>query len=202
MSRRRLFCSGLRTGNWICMAQVNEGKPAASLTYRLRVRSHQSIGGHWLLKSSKMLCILLQHFYGAIMYHYQPLRDFLAARGDRSVNLSFKEIETLIGRALPPSASGAISRQWWSNAPSHSQARAWLSLGRRAKLNLKEQAVTFSRPATPTTLPDAIIIDTIDLHPVVLRLLETIVSDHGMSVAAAATALLNSAANERQPKPE
>ncbi|WEJ99344.1 MAG: hypothetical protein P0Y59_20810 [Candidatus Sphingomonas phytovorans] len=136
------------------------------------------------------------------MYHYLPLRDFLAARGDRAVSLSFKEIEDLIGRPLPSSASGAVSRQWWSNAPSHSQARAWLSLGRKAKLNLAAQMITFSRPVPPTTLPEAIVIDTADLHPVALRLLETIVSESKLPVETAAAALLNSAANDRQAKPE
>lgn len=135
------------------------------------------------------------------MYHYQPLRDFLAAKSDRSISLSFKEIEDLIGRSLPPSAYGAASRQWWSNAPSHSHARAWLSLGRKAKLNLAARMVTFSRPASPTTLPDAIVIDTVDLHPIALRLLETVVSESGMSVEAAAAALLNSAAYDKRPKP-
>lgn len=136
------------------------------------------------------------------MYHYQPLLEFLGARGDRSVSLSFEEIEGIIGRPLPPSASGAASRQWWSNAPSHSHARAWLSLGRKAKLNLAARTVVFSRPASPTALPGAIVIDTVDLHPIALRLLETIVSDSGISVEAAAVALLNRAAYDRQPQAE
>lgn len=136
------------------------------------------------------------------MYHYKPLLEFLGARGDRSVSLSFEEIEGIIGRPLPPSASGAASRQWWSNAPSHSHARAWLSLGRKAKLNLAARTVVFSRPASPTALPGAIVIDTVDLHPIALRLLETIVSDSGISVEAAAVALLNRAAYDRQPQAE
>lgn len=136
------------------------------------------------------------------MYHYQPLRDFLAARGDRSVCLSFKEIEDVIGRPLPPSALGSASRQWWSNTLSHSHAHAWLMVGRKAKLHLPTQTVTFSRPASPTTLPDVIGIETSDLHPVALRLLEKIVSESGLDIEVAAAALLNSAANDRQPKSE
>jgi hypothetical protein len=132
------------------------------------------------------------------MYHYQPLRDFLASRGDRSVTMSFEEVEELIGRPLPPSASGTVSRQWWSNSKTHSHARAWLSVGRRAKLNLPARAVTFSRPMSPTTLPQTIVIDTSDLHPIALRLLETIVAESDLSVEVAAASLLNSAANDRQ----
>lgn len=132
------------------------------------------------------------------MYHYQPLRDFLAARGDRSVSLSYEEIEGILGRPLPPSAKGAVSRQWWANTESHSQARAWLSLGRKAKLNLEERVVTFSRPASATTLPEVIVVDRSDLHPVALRLLETIVTDTKISVETAAAGLLNSAAAARQ----
>ena len=131
------------------------------------------------------------------MYHYQPLKDFLAARGDRSVSLSFEEIEGIIGRRLPPSATSDVSRQWWSNTRSHSQARAWLSLGRKAKLNLVECAVTFSRPASVTTVPDVVLVDRGELHPTALRLLETIIAETGMSVESAAAALLNSAAADR-----
>lgn len=136
------------------------------------------------------------------MYHYQPLRDFLAEQGDRAISLSFDEIEGLISRPLPPSAKGKISRQWWSNAGSHSQARAWLSLGRKAKLHFGDNMVTFSRPAPVTTLPEVIEIDTSDLHPLAIRLLERIVTDSRITVEAAAAALLNSAANDRQPKPD
>ncbi len=132
------------------------------------------------------------------MYHYQPLKDFLAARGDRSVDLSFEEIEGIIGRPLPASAKGEISRQWWANTESHSQARAWLSLGRKAKLNVDGRAVTFSRPASPTTLPDVIVVDRSDLHPVALRLLETIMAETKMTPEAATAALLNGAAAARR----
>ena len=132
------------------------------------------------------------------MYHYQPLKDFLAARGDRSVTLSYDEIEGILGRPLPPSAKGEVSRQWWANTDSHSQARAWLSVGRKAKLDLEARVVTFSRPATPTTLPDVIVVDRSDLHPLALRLLETIVAETKISPEAAAAGLLNSAAAARQ----
>ena len=136
------------------------------------------------------------------MYHYGPLRDFLSARGDRPVSLSFGEIEEIIGRPLPSSASGAVSRQWWANAPSHSQARAWLSGGRKAKLNLSTRSVTFSRLKSSTTLPDAIVVDTADLHPIALRLLETVVAESGITIEVATAALLNAAANDRQPRAE
>ena len=132
------------------------------------------------------------------MYHYQPLKDFLAARGDRSVRVSFEEIENILGRALPPSSKGDVSRQWWANTESHSQARAWLSVGRKAKLNLEEQTVTFSRPASPTSLPDVIVIDRSELHPLALRLLETIVAETKLSVESTAAGLLNAAAAARQ----
>jgi hypothetical protein len=133
------------------------------------------------------------------MYHYQPLRDFLAARGDRSVCLSYDEIEHIIGRPLPRSAKGELGRQWWANTESHSQARAWLSVGRKTKLNLHERLVTFSRPASATSLPEIILVDRSELHPIALRLLETIVAETGTSVESAAAALLNSAAAARNP---
>lgn len=133
------------------------------------------------------------------LYHYKPLKDFLAERGDRSICLSFEDIERLIGRPLPASAKGGMSRQWWSNAASHSQAKAWLSLGRKAKLDLGNSMVTFSRPAPVTTLPGIIQIDVSDLHPNTIQFLENVVAEHKIAAEVAAAALLNSAANDRSP---
>ena len=47
------------------------------------------------------------------------------------VHLSFREIEALLGVALP--ASARRYRPWWANeeAGTHVHARAWLDAGRR-----------------------------------------------------------------------
>jgi antitoxin HicB len=61
---------------------------------------------------------------------YLPLQMHLigVSHSESDVQLSFAEIEQIIGDRLPPSAHN--HREWWSNhAGSHVQARAWLEAG-------------------------------------------------------------------------
>ena len=60
---------------------------------------------------------------------YAPLRERLASIAG-PVEMTFEQIEALVG-SLPNSARR--HRPWWANDPSHSQARAWLSLGRKVE---------------------------------------------------------------------
>jgi len=68
----------------------------------------------------------------------------LPARRDR-VELTFKEIEEIVGSELPSSARRHSS--WWANdSVSHAQSREWLDAGwRKAQINMAEQRVTFVR---------------------------------------------------------
>lgn len=57
---------------------------------------------------------------------YRRLTEYLKqkeASGQKSVRLSFKEIEDIIGFELPESKK---YRAFWANTKSHSNARAWL----------------------------------------------------------------------------
>jgi hypothetical protein len=68
------------------------------------------------------------------MAKYDPLRRHLEAIpiGVSEVTLSFQQVESIIGRALPPSARRLS--QWWENPRSHTrhvQARAWMAAGWR-----------------------------------------------------------------------
>ena len=75
---------------------------------------------------------------------YEPLRQRLSRADLPCVTMSFAEIEALLGRRLPPSARDPkIKRQWWANTDTHSQARAWLDAGRRAKLDIASDTVAF-----------------------------------------------------------
>ncbi len=63
---------------------------------------------------------------------YEPLEDYLKKERSsrRAVNLSFAEIETIIGSSLPRSAY--TYREWWSNQTDVSnrpQAKAWIQAG-------------------------------------------------------------------------
>ncbi len=61
------------------------------------------------------------------MAKYDPLNSYLEQRGDRSISLTFSEVEKIINAKLPKSALDY--REWWANDRSHTQARAWLAAG-------------------------------------------------------------------------
>lgn len=65
--------------------------------------------------------------------------------GFKEIPITFKEIETVIGSRLPPSARKF--RPWWSNNPSNSViTHAWLAAGyKSARVDLARERLTFIR---------------------------------------------------------
>lgn len=62
------------------------------------------------------------------MTKYDPLREYLNRQLGSMIPMTFREIETVIGAKLPPSAYK--HRPWWSNNPSNSViTHAWLKAG-------------------------------------------------------------------------
>src|SRR5438876_7194928 len=101
---------------------------------------------------------------------YAPLAAYLAGRSYGQQQLTFPEIERILGFRLPPSARRYPA--WWSNtdgSTTHPWATLWLNAGWKvAGLNLAASKVTFlrisaprGRTTTPTTRP---------LLPAVVRL--------------------------------
>jgi hypothetical protein len=80
------------------------------------------------------------------MGKYDPLRDHLMSlRGDYW-RTTFREIETILGASLPPSAR--THRPWWANdeGPNRVQAHAWLRAGwQTADVDMARERVTFER---------------------------------------------------------
>ncbi len=61
---------------------------------------------------------------------YQPLGAYLAQHPGPTLTLTFREVEAILGRPLPPSASAEGARAWWTNDAGHSQADyGWLAAG-------------------------------------------------------------------------
>ena len=80
------------------------------------------------------------------VYKYEPLRAHLERRRGRPEFLSFEDIETIIGNALPRSAE--VHRSFWANdnKDHHSHARAWMGAGYRvAYVDRSEKVVRFER---------------------------------------------------------
>ncbi len=79
---------------------------------------------------------------------YYPLYQYLVEREkESSIELSFDEVETILGESLP--ASARRSRSWWANARSTNrvQAAAWMEAGYRVTtVDLAEERVVFGLP--------------------------------------------------------
>jgi hypothetical protein len=76
---------------------------------------------------------------------YLSLYTYLEHRYASVVVLTFEQMESLLGFALPASAS--TERTWWSDDAVQTQrhAAAWVSAGRVATPNLPARTVTFER---------------------------------------------------------
>ncbi|MCC6919468.1 MAG: hypothetical protein IT548_09700 [Alphaproteobacteria bacterium] len=76
---------------------------------------------------------------------YDPLSTALNAAAGLRVELSFRQIEEILGRKLPGSAYR--HRPWWANEErGHSHAKAWLSAGfETAEVDMTGQRLVFRR---------------------------------------------------------
>ncbi|MGQ2970928.1 DUF7662 domain-containing protein [Brevundimonas mediterranea] len=81
------------------------------------------------------------------MAKYDPLQSYLKRQKADALELSFREIENLIGYLLPKSAG---QQEWWANADEDASARAvqrraWLLAGYHAQLLPCHDRVSFTR---------------------------------------------------------
>ena len=75
----------------------------------------------------------------------RPLGTYLARQPGPTHTLTFREVEVLLGRPLPPSARS--HRTWWSNYHAHNHCyHGWLAVGWRSEaVDLAGQRVTFRK---------------------------------------------------------
>ncbi|GGR38760.1 DUF7662 domain-containing protein [Deinococcus ruber] len=75
---------------------------------------------------------------------YAPLADHLSTLDQPAIQLTFLQIEHLLGFTLPDSARE--HRAWWANDVTHSQARAWTTAGwQSSDVDLTGNTVKFIR---------------------------------------------------------
>lgn len=146
------------------------------------------------------------------MSKYDPLRHSLQARSRGDAELTFEEIEEILGFELPRSARE--HNAWWANERgTHVQAKAWMDAGwqvwrvrrsegkvyfRSCKVELRTPSAGVSETATQFVGDDAILIDRAALKGGVIRMLEDYREAHGGDLAGAAAGLLNELALERR----
>jgi hypothetical protein len=153
---------------------------------------------------------------------YSPLHRFLLQQYGPELPLSFREVESVLGFALPPSAR--IHPAWWSNNRGTNVAvKAWRDAGwRTSRVDLAGERVTFVRevarsgPAQPFGEPplravtgvedagapferdDAIVVQRAALRGGAMRMLEDYCEAQGGDLAQAVVSLLNGMALERR----
>ena len=73
---------------------------------------------------------------------YDKIHDFLVKQEGDEIELTFKQVERIVGAKLPRSARQGAS--FWGNDFSHSQARAWMSAAWRTRdVSVGQEHVTF-----------------------------------------------------------
>ena len=79
------------------------------------------------------------------MGKYEPLQSYLAAERAEEVPMTFAQIESIIGQALPPAAFN--HRPWWSNNASNNvMTKAWLNAGYKTeRVDMERRKLTFVR---------------------------------------------------------
>jgi hypothetical protein len=79
------------------------------------------------------------------MGKYEPLTEFLRKQRSDRIEMTFAQIQDVVGTKLPPSAS--LYRAWWSNNPSNSvMTTAWRDAGFRSEqVDMEAGTVVFCR---------------------------------------------------------
>lgn len=76
---------------------------------------------------------------------FMPLKRWFARKDCASVTLTFREIETILGRKLSPSVRKYTSR-WYTRPDRNAMAEAWVTEGYKLfRLDLEREKVTFHR---------------------------------------------------------
>ena len=73
---------------------------------------------------------------------YRPLAEYLVKSESTRVELSYAEIETILGFRLPDTARN-FKQPFWANTKTHSYASSWLEIGYKTRVDLNCDKVTF-----------------------------------------------------------
>lgn len=74
---------------------------------------------------------------------YRRLKEYLFKCDEKIVNLTFGEVEDIVGFELPGSAY--LYRAWWANS-SHNALRVWVAIGWYvSQIDFEEQYVEFEK---------------------------------------------------------
>ena len=80
---------------------------------------------------------------GKVSDKYKGLAEYLYEKWDKRIELSYKQIEEVLGFSLPPTAYN-LPQSYWANTQTHSYASSWLAVGYKAKV-IEMQKILFER---------------------------------------------------------
>src|SRR5258708_22267448 len=85
----------------------------------------------------------------------EPLGQYLKKNAASRVPMTFRDVESVIGRKLP--ASAYRHRPWWANeARGHSHAKAWLQAGYETEqVDMAAKKLVFVRCAAPREMAES-----------------------------------------------
>lgn len=73
---------------------------------------------------------------------YRPLAEYLVKSASTRVELSYAEIEAILGFRLPDTARN-FKQSFWANTKTHSYASSWLEIGYKTRVDVNSDKVTF-----------------------------------------------------------
>lgn len=78
---------------------------------------------------------------------YRKLTEYLLSSGKMRISLSYKQIEEILGFALPGSARNH-PQQFWANTETHSYSSCWMAIDYKARVDVWQEVVTFEKKLT------------------------------------------------------
>ena len=75
---------------------------------------------------------------------YKPLAEYLFRNRAKKIELTYKEIENILGFTLPSTAYN-YPQSFWANTETHSYSSAWLKVDYRARTNIADKKVIFEK---------------------------------------------------------
>lgn len=73
---------------------------------------------------------------------YRGLAEYLLSSNETRVTLSYSQIETILGFALPDTAR-KFKQSYWANTETHSYASSWMAVGYKTRVDVDHDTVTF-----------------------------------------------------------
>lgn len=80
---------------------------------------------------------------GEVSEKYKGLAEYLYEKWEKKIELSYSQIEGILGFNLPPTAYN-LPQTYWANTKTHSYASSWLAVGYKAKVS-GDKKIVFER---------------------------------------------------------